>query len=283
MHKPIRSLPSALALHALLLALSLLPAWAQTQEPIKLGLLPIFSARTLIGHYQPVRSYLERELQRPVVLLTAADFRHFYRDLAAGEFDLAVSAPHMARLAQTEHGMLPLAIYRNTSRAVLIAAKARPVTDIQQLRGQRLATFDPMALNVRRALAWLAEQGLVAGRDFQVIVTRSHTSVAHAVSQGEALLGVTAPTGHRAWTPEMRQDLEIYRQLPPVPSLVWLAHPRLAAHAPRLRAALLRFPDTPEGRLFFGITGYEGLREPRPGELEGLETDARELARLLQP
>jgi phosphonate transport system substrate-binding protein len=266
----------------ILFTLAIVPAWAAASEPLKIGLLPTLSTRNLITNYQPLRAHLERELKRPVVLLTAPDFKAFHRDTAAGVFDLAVTAAHLARLAQTEHGMQPLATYRATNRAILVTARSRPVSSTRDLRGQNLAIFDPLALVVLQAMEWLAGQGLQAGRDYRVVDTPSHNSVAHSVLSGESILGVTAPGGMRQWTAEMRERLEVYHELPPVPALVWMAHPRMAAQIERIKAALLRFPDTPEGREFFARTGYQGLRELVPDELSALDPYAKEVARRMR-
>lgn len=266
----------------LLVALAILPAWAAASEPLKIGLLPILSTRTLISYYQPLRAYLERELKRPVVLLTATDFQTFHRDTVSGSFDLVVTAPHLARLAQTRHGMQPLAIYRATNRAILVTAKSRPVDVPEGLRGHKVAIFDPAALTVLHALNWLRAQGLEAGRDYQVVLTPSHNSVAHSVINGESILGITSMTGLRLLQEDMRQRLQVQAELQPVLSLIWIAHPRMAGQAEYIKSALLRFAESPEGRQFFTTTGFIGLREVSAVELEGLDPYAREVTRLLR-
>lgn len=271
-----------LARYLSLIAVVALPVWAAASELLKVGLLPTLSTRTLISNDQPLRAYLERELKRPVVLLTAADFQTFRRDTVAGAFDLALTAAHLARLAQTRHGMQPLATYRATNRAILVTTKSRPVGTPEAMRGQKVAILDPLALSVLRALEWLKGHGLVAGRDYQVLLTPNHNSVAHSVINGESILGVTAPAGFRQLPADMRQQLQVYAELPPVSALMWLAHPRMAGQADYVKSALLRFAESPEGRQFFATTGYIGLREVNAAELEGLDPYAKEVARLLQ-
>jgi phosphonate transport system substrate-binding protein len=259
-----------------------LPSLATTGEALRIGLLPTVSARTLITNYQPLRIHLERELQRPVTLLTAPDFQTFHRDTAAGQFDLVVTAAHLARLAQIQHGMQPLATYRATNRAILVTARSRPVRSPQELRGHKLAIFDPLALVVLNALQWLGEQGLQTGRDYQVLDTPSHNSVAHSVTNGESLMGVTAPAGMRQFSPDLLEKIQVHAELPPVPALIWVAHPRVGAQAERIKSALLRFPDTPESQQFLAVTAYQGLREVGADELRSLDPYAREIGRLLR-
>lgn len=270
-----------LARYLSLVAVAALPVWAAASEPLKVGVLPILSTRTPISNYQPLRAYLERELKRPVVLLTAADFQTFHRDTVAGAFDLALTAAHLARLAQTRHGMQPLATYRATNRAILVTAMSRPVDVPAALRSHKVTIFEPIALNVLYALDWLKGQGLEAGKDYQVLLTPSHISVAHSVINGESILGVTAPAGFRQLPADMRQQLQAHAELPPVSALIWLAHPRMAGQADHIKSALLRFAASPEGREFFGNTGYIGLREVNTAELEGIDPYAKEVARLL--
>lgn len=257
-------------------------AHAGAVQPLRLGILPLLSAKVLLTNYQPLRIYLERELQRPVELNTSPDFKRFQQDTLAGDFDLLVTAPHLARLAQMEAGFLPVATYIAPNRAVLIMAKNRPVAHISELRGHTLGIFDPLALTVLQAQHWLEDKGLKAGRDYRAVLYPSHTSVGYSVQRGDSLLGVTAPAGIRQFSPDIRAQVQVYAELPPVPALIWLAHPRLASQADRIEAALLRFAESPEGAQFYAGTEYKGMRPVNAEELRALDRSAREVGRLLK-
>ncbi|MCS6787087.1 MAG: phosphate/phosphite/phosphonate ABC transporter substrate-binding protein [Thiobacillaceae bacterium] len=244
--------------------------------------MPVFTPRALVSLYQPLRAYLEQRLGRAVVLETATDFRAFYRHLSAGVYDLALAPAHLTRLVQQEIGWQPVAIYTAPNRAYVIMSHARPVRDIGALRGQRLAIFDPLALNVMITLAWLRAQGLEPGRDFEVVETPGHASVAYAVVNGDALLGVTAQAAVAIMPAELRDKFAIFAVMPRIPSLVWGVHPRLAAEAQRLQQLLLAFPDSAEGREFFRNTPYGGLRRIEAHELKSVEPYLPELIERLR-
>lgn len=256
-------------------------ATAQASAPLRVGLVPVFSPRTLVGLYRPFSDYLERHLGRPVVLETAADFRAFHRQVSAGVYDLAVMPPHLARLAEQDLGWQLLAIYDAPNRAYVVMHRDRPVRSIEALRGQRFAIFDPLALNVMITLAWLRAQGLEAGRDYGVVQTPGHASVAHAVVNGEALLGVVAKTALPTMPAQLRDQITIFAEMPPIPSLIWGLHPRLAGERARIEQVLLAFPESSEGRAFFAATDYGGLRRMRGHELKSVEPYLPELRRLL--
>jgi len=257
-------------------------AFAAPDTPIRVGVLPTLSAKVLLTNYQPLRVYLERELQRPVEMVTATDFKRFQHDTLAGDFDLLVTAPHLARLSQMEAGFLPVATYLAANRAILITAKNKPIKQLEELRGRNLAIFDPLGLIVLQAQQWLEDRGLESGRDYRAVVFSSHNSVGFSVQQGESLMGVIAPAGLRQLPPETREQIQIYAELPQVPALIWIVHPRLKQQADRLQAVLLRFAETPEGAQFYSGNAYKGMRPVTQEELLSLDRPAREVKRLIQ-
>ncbi|MDP1683271.1 MAG: phosphate ABC transporter substrate-binding protein, partial [Burkholderiales bacterium] len=57
---------------------------AAPDTAIRVGVVPTLSAKALMTSYQPLRVYLERELQRPVEMVSSPDFRRFQHDTLAG-------------------------------------------------------------------------------------------------------------------------------------------------------------------------------------------------------
>ena len=251
---------------------------------LKIGLLPVLSARVLLTNYQPLRAYLERELHQPVELVTATDFRTFHLSTIAGDYDAVVTAPHFARLAQLDAKYIPLASYRSANRAILITAKDRPLKSLNELRGQSLATPDRHAMVVSQALYWLREQGLNAGSDFQLLETPSLNSAAYSVQSHQSILAVMAPTGMKQMPDSIRDSIQIFANLPELPSsLIWMAHPRMATQLPQIKSALLKLTSAiPEGALFFETTGYIGLRDISSAEMKTLDPYTKELINMLK-
>ncbi len=241
-------------------------------RPLQLGLLPITSTRMLLRNYQPVQTYLERALRQPVELVTASDFRTFHDNTLQGQYDLVVTASHLGRLAQLDAGWLPLARYAAMHRTLLVMARARPVRQVEALRGRSLAGPDSLTLASTEAQEWLQARGLRAGRDYTFLETPTPTSAAHALINGQSLLAVSSPQGLKNTPEHLRTQLAVYATLPELPSLMWLAHPRLATQLPQLQAVLLGLSDaSAEGRAFFEATGYQGLRELQPADLRATE------------
>ena len=258
------------------------PAARAEKAALEVGILPILSTHALMKTFQPLREHLEVSLNQPVRIHTARDFRSYYDDLRGGRLLLALAPAHMARLLQKEAGLIPLASHLNVNRPLLVVARQHPLPDLSILAGKSLAIFDPLALNVIEAQAWLARQGLQAGRDYQVLAASGHNGVLHAVASGTAAMGVVAPIGIERAPAPLRDKLVVWRELPPTHPLVWVAHPRLEEETERVLRALLAMQDTPAGQAYLRETGYKGVRRLGPEDLHPLDEAADRLAKLLR-
>lgn len=241
-------------------------------QPLVVGILPTLSPRVLLGNYQPFRIYLEQTLKRPVEMVTAKNFTVFHQNTMAGNYDVVVTAAHLARFAQMEAGFTPMSTYQSTNRALLMTSKAAPLKSMAQLKGQTLATLDRYALIVSQTVLWLEDKQLQLGKDYQLLETSSHNSAAYSVLSGESPLAIISPAGWKQIPADIQEGLQVVVSLPPVPALIWLTHPRVGNDAPALRSALLSFsPQLVEGKQFFDKTGYQHMREITAEEMKSLD------------
>ena len=125
-------------------------------------------------------------------MVTATDFTAFHKSTMAGEYDLVVTAAHLARLAQIEAGYIPLAAYQSVNQALLVTSKADPLKSIKDLRGNKIATLDRVALISLQTKVWLEKQGLYEDKDYQLLKTSSHNSSVYSVLSGESKLAIIA-------------------------------------------------------------------------------------------
>ena len=178
---------------------------------------------------------------------------------------------------------MPLAVYKAANGAVLIEAKDQPLRSIQDLKGKTLAFGDRNSLNVMQTVNYLQEKGLREGVDYTLQETSSHSSAAYSVQNHQSMLAVTSPSGFKNIPDAIKGSLAIFSILPPMPSLTWMAHPRMASDIPKIKAALLGFtPDIEEGKQFYDATGYIGMREVSNEEMKALEPYAQDIGNRLK-
>jgi phosphonate transport system substrate-binding protein len=270
------------------IALSFMPDIANAQDSdqakiLQIGILPTLSARVLIKNYQPFQIYLERKLKRPIELLTASDFKTFHYDTIDGKFDVVITAAHLARIAQTDAKYIPLATYKAVNQTILLEAKDNPLKTIADLKGKTISMGDRSALIVSQTISYLSTQGLREGEDYTLLETQSHSSAAYSVQNHQSILAISSPSGLKNIPDAIKDSVKVYATLPQLPSLIFLAHPRLGADAPLLKAALIDFTtDTDDGRQFYEKTNYIGLREVTNNEMKDLETFASDIRNTLK-
>ncbi len=233
----------------LLLLMGLRTGWADDARPLVLGVFPYVTARQIVESYRPVAQALEEKLQRRVLLYTARDFTAFVEHTRKGEYDILLTAPHLAWLARQEVGYLPLLKYDLSIHGLLVVKSDSPFKDLADLRGRTLATADPLALVVLAGKAELAARGLSDNIDYQSKDAVTHINAAMQVINGRADGAMLAQQPYNLMRPELRQQLRVLAETPLLPSLIYLTHPRLpVAEVQTIRTALPDFSASPDAQ-----------------------------------
>ena len=239
---------------------------------LTIGVLPNVSARILLTTYQPMREYFEAALARPVSIATATDFPTFSRRTLAGEYDLVVIAPNLGRVAQTDAGWQPLAIYEPGIPAVMVALKSNANDDPGQLRGKSLAMANPQSLVALVGLDWLRDQGLRNGQDFRTVLAANDDSLGVLLRSGDAPWAVMSMGEFNAKTPALRETLRIVSVVARLPGFLVMGHPRMPTELrDRLQSLILAFPPTEPGRRFLSQSGFTGIRPVTQADLQFLD------------
>lgn len=258
-------------------------AVAQQTEAIEFGILPTLSARTILTTYQPLRIYLEAQLKKPVLFVTAPDYRTFIERTQRGEYRYVITAPHFARLAQKEAGYRPLVRVKRELQALLVTDKRAGVSDIAALRGKMVATPDPLAIISMLGAELLSERGLTPGRDVTFKAQASFNSAVIAMRNGESAGAITAPTALNQMPAETRDNLITLATSKAVPHVMCLASSKVPAEeAAEVTRLLLAFAaPNASAEEFFKATGFIGFARPTDAELRALDSYVVELKKHL--
>ena len=251
--------------------------------PLSFGVFPNLSARQVVEIYRPLAQALEKHLKREVVIYSARDFRTFAQRTARGEYDILLTAPHLAWLARQDAGYRPLLKYATPTHGLLVVRKDSDFHTPEAIRGKTLARADALAVTVLATQTELAARGLRAGVDYQLRDAGTHNNAVMQVINKKAEAAALGLHPYRLLAPDLRAQLRVLIESPPVSSLMYLTHPRLRdSEAQAIRKAMLAFAASSEGQAFMERGGYGGYASVDGQELRAFRPYALEVQSLLR-
>ena len=260
---------------------------AQAVAGIEIAITPFLPVRTLVQNYEPMRLYLEKRLQQPVLFITAPDYKTFNERTQNRDYAYVITVANAAYLAHTEAGYRPLLRPTIDTRPVLVVAKDTPLEHSADLRNKTIALSDRLAIVSMQALSMLREAGLDPERDVMIQHQRNHAAAVNYVLSGEAAAAIVSDRALTQMTPAIKEAVRIVQTWDKgaAPGVVYLASPKVSrADADRFTHAVLDFVNTAEGRALMEQLGYGGLRPAQPDDLKFLAPYGAALkAALAQP
>ena len=243
---------------------------AQEGAALRLAVHPYASTLALINTYRPLQGYLATRLGRPVEFYTAPSFESFVDTLMAGGYDIAISPPHFAVMASEKY-YVPILHFQTRLEPLLVVRADSPLHKAEDFRGKRIAMADRSAFIRLVMVKWLADHGLEAGRDYQIVERPNHGAAISAAAMGEVDAGLATMTALRQLPADVQQQVRGIGTGLRFPHLFTLVHRRLGeAEITRIRQALLAFPDTDEGRQFMEKSAYKGFEDISAEELRSV-------------
>jgi phosphonate transport system substrate-binding protein len=259
-----------------------LPAHA-AERPLIFGIFPHLTARQTVEIYRPLADAMAKRLQRPVLIYSARDFTTFVARTRQGEYDILLTAPHLAWLARQETGYRPLLKYSQPARGLLVVKAGSPFRSPGDLRGRTIATADAIAVAVLALQADLAAHGLQHDSDYRTVGSSTHTNAMMQVINGHADAAIVGSHPYQLASEGTRRQLRILIETPALSSLMYLTHPRLRDHeAQTIHKALIDFEATPEGRTFMLRGGYGEFSAVGASELHAFRPYAQQAQEMLR-
>ncbi|MBA4371414.1 MAG: phosphate/phosphite/phosphonate ABC transporter substrate-binding protein [Thermodesulfovibrio sp.] len=231
--------------------------------PIILSLLPIESAAAMYERFLPLKYYLEKMLNRPVVLQVAKDYETAMQEIGEGRVQLACLDPvtYCEVRARFQEKVIPLVkpVGRDgaRSRSVLAVKQGSGIERVVDAKGKRLALGSPQSsFSYLMPMAILNDVGLKI-RDFSAVrYLQQEDRVALSVLIGEYDIGALSETVAQRYTEE---GLKVIKVSEPLPQFVLSASSSLSGEIRKTIVA--GFANAAEERFFTGlgkdITAFE--------------------------
>jgi phosphonate transport system substrate-binding protein len=254
-------------------------------DTLVIGVMPNINGTVLMAQYDNLKSYLERTTAQKVRIVVPASLKAYFEATLRGDYDLAVGAPHFARLAQADARMQPVAMYEPRANAQLVTLVDGTMKSNSDLRGKAVVFANPQSLVAMYGRQWLSQQKLEQGRDYDVKTARTDLGVGRMLLSGDAVAAVMSSGEFRALPADEAARLKIVEVIARVPNFVIVAHPRLGSERiAKLKAKLQGFlADKTEGVAFAKATGISGIVDADEGTLRELDPFVAATRRMMVP
>jgi len=165
-------------------------ASANSDGALKLGILPSEGPVKMFNRLAPLRQYLSMHLRQQVNLETAKNYKQFIERSNEGEYDILLTAPHLALLAyDSGHYDMVASFFRPLS-AVFVVSKHSPIHNLKQLAGMRIACAPDEAIVTMVGKEMLSKNVDLSTLSFQLY--RSHGAAFQALRAGDADVAIVA-------------------------------------------------------------------------------------------
>jgi phosphonate transport system substrate-binding protein len=216
---------------------------ANAQETILIGIAPHSSARIILESHASLSRFLEARFGQPVQIVTAPNFSEFTRRSLEGQYDLLITSPHLALLAQEHVGYIPLLTYTQGLETVLVSK-----TDVLPNKHPLLVTgLDPVSFVTLTGLNELKERGLTVETGLQISYASASDSAALAVIQEKTDVAIMSWPNYTKLNDEIKKQVAVSWRSEPKPSRIYLAKAGKGIDAAAWQGAINAFSTSPEG------------------------------------
>ncbi len=292
LHGFIRITGATLAALFVLLGVSVALRPVAAAEPslpvLEIGVVPYVGLGELIKAYSPLAVHLEKELGRPVRIVTGRNYQDYLQKSLDRAYPVVVTASHFGRLLETDAGYIPVLRPLTTFRMVILVRGDSSLNQLADLRSARIATPGVLAQTPMMGRAVLSANG-VDTSGIQFIDAGNHKSALLAVRNGDADACFVSEGAFRHMNEEDRKGLrqiavEQTTRRSSIPVIYAISPDVPPAERVRLTQLMLQYAnELPSGRAWITGLKYEGLRPPSADEMKSLDGDVNELRQIFNP
>lgn len=276
---------SANLICSFLLLIWCLPALAgdgTEDDPLVFGIIPARSPERVLSDFGPLVEAMERDLGVVARIRGAPDYETFIRRVLEGDtYDLILTGGDTVQFIRERDLYQPIVQMDGPGIFAVIAVNsASSFNELEDLRGQAtVATADLLAYSTGLGFRRLAEAGIDAATDLEVIYVPSQSAALATIVRGQVDASIIMAPIVRTAPQQMRDSIRIIaeteRAPPPAISVSTGMDQDLAD---RILQFFVEFVDREGSVSVFQSMGWPGLAPVRLEEYDALDWAAESMA-----
>lgn len=233
----------------------------------RLGIFPYLAPRQTIEFFGPIAASMGAALNHPVILKSVPGFNDFTYAMSLQTYDIALIQPFDYPKVVEKLGYIPLAQLSVPLVSQFYVRSDSRYQKIEDLRGTVIAMPPAESASARMTLRALYDNHLIPGSDVEIRNFNSHDSCIQQVWIGNVSACGTARPPISVFEQRMHASLRPIYSTPPIPHVMFVAHPRVpAAQRAILQALIIGWSQTEKGREMLQNLGFPGFVAPKPAE-----------------
>lgn len=223
------------------------------QKTVKVAILPLYSAITLYGRYDPLMRYLSQKTGYKFKLVIPKNFEDFMHIVKSGKVDFSYQNPYVFALIDREVDIKPLVTTigedslsddlmegSDKFRGVIITRQDSMIKDIKDLRNKKVLITSPKSAGgYLSQRIFLMESKIDTKKDMKIIDAKRQENVILGVYRGEADAGFVREAALVVWKDAVdMKKIRVLARTTPLPNWPFAsgrsAHPSLVNEVRRL-------------------------------------------------
>ena len=247
---------------------------AEQKVGFEIGIAPFLPVKTLVQNYAPLRDYLQNRLNEPVTIVSAPDYKAYYKCIQKHDYPIIIAAANSAYLAWSESAYIPLLKPLVYTRPVVVISKDKTLNKLTELRDKTVAMSDSLAIVSMQGLQMLRAAGLEPEHDVTIRNMQNHSAAVNHVITGAVAAAIVSDRAIMQMPASVREQIKIAYawDKAAAPGIVYMGSPDMPRDRLELIGkAIYEFArDTPEGVEMMKNMGYGGLTPMSAEELQPL-------------
>lgn len=239
-----------------------------SQKPLIFGVAPFMSPVALVKRMSPLRDYLSKSLNRPVIIETTKDAKEYVPRALEGRYDLILGSPTFS-LMMADSGLYDVRLTQDrpmTGHLVVLADSS--VKTVEDLRGKKIGTPPEAGFLGQLSQIYFEQLGLGGNKVIEIHHFHSHNDAISALRLGETQASFIAGFMEQHLNDKGIKVRTIVRS-PEYPGLTVLTSSRLEADlVTKITDALLQLGKSDEGREILQSIAMPSFRVVDASELE---------------
>lgn len=251
---------------------------------VKIGIFPYLSTQTLIKKWRPFGDYLEKKSGEKILLVTAPDYKEFIERTDSKKYDFIITASHFALLAIENNSYIPLLGPSAKLYGIFVVKKESPYTKLQDLKGKRIATPDPLAIITIAGIKTLRDNDLIPGENIFLTKLASHNSAVLSVLEGKNDVALCSAKAFRIMRKQITEEMKEIHRTEKIPfPIIILANSLVDKNKIDFFSTIMGdyFSKDPQGIKFVKSAGYQRMITVKKQDLEELRKYLQEIKKQL--